>query len=81
MNEPFYWLLFRVSDAEDAPWYAGRMLTVNRERWLMVRADDVSRLPQIRPQTKLDETLLLERFDVALGGTYFVHQGPLREKQ
>jgi hypothetical protein len=24
---------------------------------------------------------LLERFDDELGGTYFVHQGPLREKQ
>jgi hypothetical protein len=80
-KKPFYWLFFRVSNDEDADWYAGRVIFTNGQFWLMLRDQDLNRLPSVRPQTKLDENLLAEHFDNALGGTYFVHQGPLQEKQ
>jgi hypothetical protein len=80
-RKPFYWLVFRVADDEDADWYTGRAVFTNGEFWLMLRNQDLGRLPSVRLQTRLDERRLLERFDTELGGTYFVHQGPLQEKQ
>jgi hypothetical protein len=80
-KKSFYWLFFRVSDEEDVDWYAGRVMLINGEFWLTLRVQDLALLPAVRPQTLLDETLLLERFDDELGGTYFVHRGPLRAKR
>jgi hypothetical protein len=80
-KRPFYWLLFRISDEKDADWFAGRIMLTGGQFWLMLQEHDVARLPTVRPQTLLDETHLLERFDAELGGTYFVHRGPLVEKQ
>jgi hypothetical protein len=80
-KKPFYWLFFRISDDKDADWHAGRAMLIDGQFWLTLRNQDVGRLPSVRPQTRLDETRLLERFDEEIGGTYFVHRGPLQEKQ
>jgi hypothetical protein len=80
-KKPFYWLLFRIADDKDADWFAGRLIFVGEQPWLTLRDQDVELIPSVRLQTKLDERRLLERFDDELGGTYFVHQGPLREHQ
>jgi hypothetical protein len=79
-KKPFYWLLFRVSDDDDASWYAGRVIITGNQFWLMLRDQDLARIPSVEPQTPLDEKRLLERFDDELGGTYFVYRGPLQEK-
>jgi hypothetical protein len=81
-KQPFYWLLFRVSDDAEARWESGRVIiTPERDFWLVLRHEDVVRLAPLRAQLKLDETRLLERFDDELGGAYFVHHGPIQEKQ
>lgn len=77
-KKAFYWLMFRLSDDDDADRFLGRVIIMNGEFWLMLRSEDLARLAHVPPQLKLDETRLQERFRDDLGGLYFFHQGPLR---
>lgn len=85
-KRPFYWLDYRLSDAADAEWYQGRVLVIGGELWLNVEPQDAA-ASRFRQQVLLDQQSLTPRYDqqrysdAAGGGTYFVHQGVLREKQ
>jgi hypothetical protein len=85
-KRPFHWLDYRLLDDANAPWYRGRVIVTGNQLWLYLEPQDAASA-HFRQQVLLDEQNLMQRYDVQRysdahgGGTYFIHEGPLREKQ
>jgi hypothetical protein len=81
-RQPFYWLDYRLSDAADADWHRGRVIVPGEHFWLSLEPQDAAAIRFPRLFVLLDQQNLVQRrySDAHGGGTYFVHQGVLREK-